>query len=53
MRVTGGEVIVTLNDTERLRVPSTLPPEVLIGFSAGTGGQTNTHWVRGVTVTVR
>jgi hypothetical protein len=48
--VHGGHLQVTVDGTLRIDTPVTLPATVRPGFSAGTGGQTDQHVVRNVSV---
>ncbi len=46
-----GTLTVSIDGTRYLSTPVTLPPEVLVGFTAGTGGLTDVHSVANVHVT--
>jgi hypothetical protein len=47
----GGTLSVTIDGTAAVSAPVTLPPAVLVGFTAGSGGATDIHAVNGVHVT--
>jgi len=47
----GGTLTVTMDGVQLLRTPVTVGPDVLIGFSGGTGDQTDAHSVSGVSIT--
>jgi len=49
--VLGGELIVRVDGVEKLRHAVTLPDEVVVAFTAGTGGSADTHQVSNVLVT--
>jgi hypothetical protein len=49
--VLGERILVALNGTPRLDVPAGVPATALLAFTAGTGGLTNRHAVRDVTIT--
>lgn len=53
VRVTAGRLTVDLDGKRTLAAAVTLPPTVLIGFTAGTGGLTDRHTVSAVSVTAR
>ena len=47
----GGNLVVTVDGTQLLDTAVTLPPQVLVGFTAGTGSLTDVHTVSGVQIT--
>jgi hypothetical protein len=47
----GGDLVVTVDGTQLLNTPVTLPPQVLVGFTAGTGELADTHIISGVQIT--
>ena len=47
----GGNLVVTVDGTQLLSTAVTLPPQVLAGFTAGTGSLTDVHTVSGVLIT--
>jgi hypothetical protein len=51
VNLTNGTLSVTMDDTLILSTPVTVGSNVLLGFSGGNGGLTDTHAVSGVTVT--
>ncbi|MGF1425835.1 choice-of-anchor D domain-containing protein [Kitasatospora sp. LaBMicrA B282] len=46
----GGHLQVAVDGKQVIDTPVTLPPNLLIGFSGGTGGATDVHTVRNVTI---
>ncbi len=53
IRVTKGKLTVDFDGQQALASSVTLPPTVLIGFTAATGGLTDRHTVSGVSVAAR
>ena len=51
VKVTGGDLVVNVDGTQLLDTPVTLPPQVLVGFTAGTGSLADTHTISGVQIT--
>ncbi|HEU4675948.1 MAG TPA: hypothetical protein VFS29_08170, partial [Motilibacteraceae bacterium] len=49
--VSGGRMQVAVDGTQRIDVAVTLPTSVRPGFTGATGGSTDNHVVRGVTIT--
>lgn len=47
----GGNLVVTVDGTELLSTALTLPPQVIVGFTAGTGSLADVHAVSGVLIT--
>ncbi|GAA1979854.1 choice-of-anchor D domain-containing protein [Kitasatospora viridis] len=45
-----GHLQVAVDGTQVIDTPVTLPPNLLVGFSGGTGGATDVHTVRNVTI---
>ncbi len=52
-QLSGGRLVVRLDGATVLDVAVSLPPTVLIGFTAGAGGDTDNHLVSNVVVTTR
>ncbi|NUT20449.1 MAG: hypothetical protein HOV77_14790 [Hamadaea sp.] len=53
VRVQQGHVLVAMDGVSILDATVTLPGSVLVGFTGGTGGDTDTHRISGVVLTTR
>ncbi|MEY9836471.1 hypothetical protein ABH941_001691 [Streptacidiphilus sp. EB103A] len=51
VRVSGGKVLVSVGGKQVMSVAVPVPPNVLVGFTGGTGARTDKHAVSGVTIT--
>lgn len=51
VNVSGGHVRVAVDGTARVDAVVTVPARALLAFTAGTGGATDVHTIRGVTIT--